>query len=349
MKLLEEYGKQPAFRIMDRMLKTERKIVENMQTAFTNDTPAQVYELEALAEKQDEAADLWIPLRNKFSNAANGTNAAAAARLESLREMSSSTENRMRRAAQKLRDLDTEAFRVATAAENRLYGFWKQMAPYHEILNEDIRRQTNAIVLTREADTNPASGRKASAEQQECIDLTAAFSNRFSSASVAARPPADPDKDDGKEALTPEKKKEILRLASEALALQEKAEELVSESHFRRALDKQDQAREILEKIRDMLPGKQQKSGQQNEEQQKKPEQQDSDKQKSRQQQPRKQPPEQQRRQRKEAEQKKKEKEQVDPDVKRIMEKALQRQREHEIRKRKRRSHVPLQPFEKDW
>ncbi len=354
--LLDKYGKTPPFAIMDRMLNAERDIIHDMKAAFTNDSPEQIYQLEELASQQNNTSDLWIPLRSHMEKATQAsTNKLAAKQAADLQKISDSTEMRMRKTARLLKDLDTAALESASSAERRIYGFWKPMAPYRKILEEDLRRQTNSIALNKQADQFTQAANEALIEQQECADLSKLFSERFnaSARTETATPRAETEQD---KTLTSEKKEEILKLASRAEKEQSEAARLIEQGNHTSALTSQGEAYRILEKIRDMLPPEkesdQNKQQDQNKQEKQKrqgqtPEPQDKPQQpQPNDQQP---PPKEEQKPDESEDQKKAGKKDIPEDVQQILRKALQRQKEHELEKQRRRTRTPLQPFEKDW
>ncbi len=354
---MEKYGKTPPFSILDTMLNEERAIIENMKQAFTNDSPEQIYRLEELAARQRDAADLWIPLRNLLERTTQAsTNELAAQQVAALQEISNSTEQYMRKTARQLKDMDTSACGYADSAERRIYGFWKQMAPYRKLLDENMYRQTNSIVLNRKADGSRTTASETLTQQQECADLSELFAERFAASAKTNAP------DQGAEpgqagALTDEKKKEILELAAMAGKQQNQAAQLITQGNHTRALANQEEAYRILEKIRDMLPPEkkegrnQRKKDDKQRDQQKKQDNEPEPDNKSEQPQPdnQQQPFEEKQQQEKTEEQQQPGEKDTEEDVRQILRKALQRQREHELEKKRRRTRTLLQPFEKDW
>ncbi|MFW6151953.1 MAG: VWA domain-containing protein [Verrucomicrobiota bacterium] len=361
MQVMEQYGKTPPFSLLDTMLNEERTIIENMKQAFTNDSPEQIYRLEELAARQRDAADIWIPLRRRLEHGTQAsTNKLAAQQAAALQEISNSTEQYMRKTARQLKDMDTSACGSADSAERRIYGFWKQVAPYRNILYENMDRQTNSIVLNRTADSSRATASEALTQQQECADLSELFAERFDESAKTNAP------DQGAEpgqagALTDDKKKEILELAAMAGKEQNHAAQLIMQGSHTRALENQETAYRILEKIRDMLPPEkddgqdQQKKDEKQQDQQNKqdnkpePDNKSEQSQSDDQQQPFEEKQQQDKTEEQQQSGKKDTEEDTEEDVRQILRKALQRQKEHELEKKRRRTRTLLQPFEKDW
>ncbi|MDI6774599.1 MAG: hypothetical protein QME60_04285 [Verrucomicrobiota bacterium] len=355
-RLLAQYGNTPAPRIAASLLTEQRQVVEGAAQAFTNASPNQIKTLESLAEKQKTAADLWIPLKGKLLQALQqqGGGATNQNQMAQLNQVIEATRDSMLGAASKLRDLEPESLDAASRAEAATYGMWKGIAPFDLILQEDLLVQTNALARTASklaAKHEPPLPPRP--EQEEALNLTRLFANRFeqsvlesglSAAPVPGPPPPGPQASQPDSRVTPstnqlitaETRKKILELAVEAATVQEKAAGLLKAGDRAGALTEQTRAYELLKEIEKLLPKNRQQ--QQPQEQPQNPDQQTQQQK----------PEEEQKQQPKE--QKEEPKDQTPEDVKRLLEKALQREQEHEAEKRREREReYPMSPREKDW
>mgnify|MGYP000548422912 CR=1 FL=1 len=183
-RLAEKYQTATAGQIADEMLQAQRRIDLELAAAATNTRPERIRQLETLADRQDAAADLWIPLKGKLlaalTQAPNATNAAQQAAL--LEQMVEATRDNMYGTAEHLRNLDEAAAQQGVAAaQGAVYRLWKSMADYPQLLREDLYRQTNALAATRAA-TDARQRQDAAAQQLEALDLTRRFAERFAAA-----------------------------------------------------------------------------------------------------------------------------------------------------------------------
>ncbi len=104
-------------------------------------------------------------------------------------------------------------------AEFRIYQFWKGIAPYSAILDEGIRRQTNAIGMSEEQGLSVQRMQKLlTPEQTEIQDLSEQFKKRFLTAFPEGQQAQAPLPEDGQGSapsaptLTPEDRAKILEL-----------------------------------------------------------------------------------------------------------------------------------------
>lgn len=351
MKLLEEYGKMSPPEIAAEMLNQQREIVRAVPEAYDKEVPERIKALEDLSKRQRETADLWIPLQSGVQSLMNTDENGKAA--PALERGSEEIRNNMIEAADRLRNLDQAGYDSAIKAQQSLYGFWKVIAPYEQILEEDIKRQTNAISL------NPARGsvdagkyRRMAGDQREAIDLTGLFVERFKQSSPEMPPPQPGTEQGG--GMTPDKREKILLFATQAQTAQESAEDLIDKQNFNAARPEQQKAYNALKEIRKLLQSGQQNQQKQDQKQNNRDQQQDDRQKPQEQEQP---PPEpEEPRQEPEQEQKQQEprpaerqEEKMPEDVEELLEKALQREKEHEAEKRRRMNNMPMAPIGRDW
>ncbi len=355
MSLAEKYGKMPASQLADQMLDEQRKIARELPQAITNTSPDRIYQLEKLAAQQHELADMWAPLKGKLSEAmsqqGNSSNAQHFAALTQLMDV---TQEEMRSGAAKLRDLDSEGYRSARVAEQGTYHLWKTVAPFEPLLREDLRQQTNVLGMIQ-GTIAPDDYISTEDMQNEAAQLTELFQRRFEEAipeegtiqPTPEEPPAqgaaEPDQADEKQGISAEDRATILKLAEETIDVQKKAAEHIRKGDKAAAIDAQTAGINTLLSIRELLPKQkqqQQQQDQQNDQQQDQSQQQQQDQPQQNQQDQKPQ---------EEPQEKKDPENQELKDVRDLLQKALEREREHEAEKRRRNASIPLPAFERDW
>ena len=329
-RLLEQYGKTPPDQLAATQLREQRALMSECPAAFTNEAPEEIRRLEALADRQDRNTDLWVPLKQAVLQSPSLTNVQQRAEVERAVEL---TRDAMTAAAAKLRDLDPAACSAVTRAEPPVYAFWRGLAPPPPLLDEDIALQSNAIV---HADQAVVAFRP---DQPEALELTRLFQQRFPEWANGVMQAAKTDTN--APTLKPEDRQEIERLTSDTIPLQQQAAQVVADAP---RLSAQHQALKNLLRIRDLLPKQKQNQQQQNQQQQNQQQQQQQQQQEK--QQP---PPEQQEQQEQKPQEQPKPEQKPPPDVQDLLQRALQREKEHETEKRQQMEHVPMLPNERDW
>lgn len=341
--LTQQYGSQAAGSVADAMLENQHRIMQELETAATNTSPSRIRQLEQLAAQQRANADLWIPLRARLlaeaSQNQSVTNSQAV--MQNIQRTAEAVQAQMADASERMRNVDDNAVPSAARAAAAVYGMWKNVASFQDVLKESMRRQTNAIDLNLTRTASPVHpGDPVLPEQAESANLTSLFTNRFASAvpEEGLPPPAPPPgvtNAPPAQGISKETRVQILSLADRAVNAQKSASTHLKSSDRPAALTEQRTAYALLEEIRKLLP----KQNQQNEngQQQKQPQQKPPDKQKT--------PPE----EKKPDQTPKPENEQLPDDVKRMLEKALQREREHEEEKQRRQIVAPPSMNVRDW
>jgi hypothetical protein len=319
--VLKQHGETPPDTLLERMFRAQRALVAEAPAAFTNEAPALIAQAEALAVRQDESTDLWIPLKQKILASPQFTNVQQRAAFEQLVESSRDT---LRDAARRFRDLDADAVAVAGRGEPVPYSLWRQMAAPPGLLNEDIDLQSNAITRVKAA-VFPAR-----VDQPEAHALTGLFRKSFPAWADQLAQQAQADTN--APTLTPEARAEIEKLAEEAEGLQAEALKAKTDSDRR---PYQRQALTDLLRIRDLLP-KQKSQGEPQPQPQPQP-QPNSDQQKPQEQEPKEEPKE-----------TKPKPEEPPQDVQEMLRRALQREKEHEAEKRRQLRDIPMSPSERD-
>ena len=373
--LMANHEKAPASQIADQMLKSQREIISGIPSAFTNDSPSQIKTLEALAEKQKENSDLWIPLKGKLLSSMaqqQGKDPKIQQQLAAFEQLVENIKGQMKNSSDALRDLDTAGYNSAVVSGNGIYQFWKSIASYQGILQEDMRRQTNSITLTTEGKQAGVDQQKMiKAEQDEALALTDIFTKRFSEsvpesgempqptpvvtnttamAGGATNAPVE------QQGISKETRAKILDLAGKTSATQKSASGLLEKNNLPESLVEQRKAHDLLKEIEKLLPKdkSQNQQDQKNEKDQKQEQnqQQKQDQQQNKQDQNQQQQPEQQQKppEQKEKQEDKKNKEDLSAEqLRKLLDKAAQRENEHEAQKRERNRSIPLSPIDRDW
>lgn len=371
--LLEKYQGKDAAQVAGEMLATQRKVNEATLRGFETDSPDQIQILETAAEDQKTAADLWIPLKSKILEAAaqqqNPSNQQQVAMMEQQIE---ATRRNMLSTSQSLRDLDPRSGQTAQISEAAIYQLWKSIAPFSMLLQEDIRRQGIAIAVTTNAVTAGEAAEPPAPHQQEAIVLSELFLQRFTNsvpesgtplpeATAAAQadtnaPPAPP----AEQAINAENRAKIVDLSRQAIAAQNAAAGQLKDKQPALAVPEEQRALQLLKEIEKLLPKNQQQQQQQQDQQQQQQQeqkQQDQQEQQQQQQQEQKQEqkdsgtvePKEEKQQEQQAQENKENTNKPPEDVAQLLEKALQREREHEAKKRQRAFSVPMSARERDW
>lgn len=377
--LLERDGSKGPGRLAGEMLETQRRIVAGAAAAATNTHPNRIAELEALAALQRQNADRWVTLKGQLLESplpADATGMVQRAQLESWIE---ATRDRMRQTADALRDLTPEAPGAAAASEQAFYPLWKAIADYDAVLQQDLWRQTNAIDLAVMPD--PARHRRDLNEhQQEALALSHLFRERFleqfpedgtAVPGPMGMPPAVPGPEgsfqlpmEASPAFT--NRAEILERTAQVIALQQSALGFLATDDWEAMRADQQLAYGILKEIEDLLP-RSQEGGEGSGETSEGQESADSREQPSGtspEDQPA--PPDEPDPQPEEAEapppeapedaapepQPDEEPAPADPDteeIERMLERALQRERDHAAERQRRQQQTPSIPIDRDW
>ena len=319
-RLLKEHAQTPPDQLIGAMLQEQRALLHDTPAAFTNEAPEQIRQLEALAERQDCNSDLWVPLKRAVLQSPALTNAEQRAQFERLVE---STRDAMHNTAGRLRDLDPDACLLLTRTEPPVYRFWRGMVAPPALIDEDVALQSNVIVR---ADHPLVPYRP---DQQEALELTRSFQQRFPAWADQMTKAAQTDTN--APTLKPEERAEIERLTRDTIPLQEKP-----------TLANQRQSLKNLLRIRELL-SKQKQSQQQQQQQKEKPQEQPQPQQQQPPPKPKEKPNQ------KQDEPKPEPRDQPPKDVQDLLQRALQREKEHETQKRQQMEHTPMLPNERDW
>ncbi|MCK5850401.1 MAG: VWA domain-containing protein [Kiritimatiellae bacterium] len=363
--LLDIHNKTQAPELLHQMLEEQRRLNSEITDAFTNSSPSRIIQLENLAERQNAIADIWIPLKQKLMTTAQNQdpqNPTNQQNMAALNQMIESTRQSMTSAAGEIRDLSPDGYRSSINSEALTYNLWKAIAPYAQILSEDMYCQTNAIDLnTPGRKLPPVTYPSTELHQQEALNLTKLFIDRFSktvpekgtspqpSSPSVLRPPSsvisakDAPPSPKQKGISAETRKEILALADKAVLFQTKALKTLNSINPTIALIDQNETHRILKEIEKLLPKENPKDQQQ---QQENKDNQKSEKNKDK-------IPEDDEKKEKPPEEKKPEPKPEEPnqdELKKLLAKALQREKEHDEKLKKRNTRTTHRlPFEQDW
>ncbi len=217
---IEEYADADASDLAWQMLQRQRALQQRAtQPTDHLDDEQRLQHFEQLAGEWADLARLYYPLADKKTQAGRRD---AHARLEQER-------SRLRNLFESIRDLEAPGKLPPVTAGHPLYDAWKDVAHY-EMLLDEARRQQQDILDSPDDHTLDS--------QIEAAQLTRLFADRFS-------PPPDTDEEDISQ---------ILDLATDAERLQRLAAEMLQVGNRPEAHTTQIEARELLDRIADLLP-----------------------------------------------------------------------------------------------
>jgi hypothetical protein len=316
-----------------------RALMAESGTYRTNRAEKAVALADALSKRAERLADAWIPVRELIAQSVTNEEQAAtiSAQIEAARK-------KTKESAQKLGDLDPEAYPLLSDAENDFTRFVKLTVMPPAAMEEDLVAQSNAWM-----DVDAFNGR---GWQQEALDYTRAFRAKFPAWAKAYEQQA--QSDTNKPPFTAEDQAKVSALATELEKLQIGC------------VDKslppdQEESLRIINEIRELLPKDKSGGGQSQQQQQKNnQEQQNQQQQKQNDQQQNQQNQDQQQdqndgqdekddQQKDDQEGDEGEENPEDQEIEAVLKKAQERSDEHEAEKKARMRKAPLPPNERDW
>ena len=316
-----------------------RALMAESGTYRTNRAEKAVALADALSKRAERLADAWIPVRELIAQSVTNEEQAAtiSAQIEAARK-------KTKESAQKLGDLDPEAYPLLSDAENDFTRFVKLTVMPPAAMEEDLVAQSNAWM-----DVEAFNGR---AWQQDALDYTRAFRAKFPAWAQAYEQQA--QSDTNKPPFTAEDQAKVSALATELEKLQIGC------------VDKslppdQEESLRIINEIRELLPKDKSGGGQSQQQQQKNnQEQQNQQQQKQNDQQQNQQNQDQQQdqndgqdekddQQKDDQEGDEGEENPEDQEIEAVLKKAQERSDEHEAEKKARMRKAPLPPNERDW
>ncbi len=341
--LTQEHEAAQATDLSFKMMNNQREIFQNLAKILTNDSPSQITQYENFAKLQEENSDLWIPLKQKMlstiANQQNSTTNSSQQKLAGFAQHIDAIQSMMTQSADELRNLDPAGFQSVAASQAGIYHLWKGVAPYQHLLQEDIRLQSNTI-----SETTSGNAEESVMMQNEALDLTTLFSERFELATpvvdqtntIAQQPLPQ------QEELSSEDREKIVNYSEMAVTAQKLAAKHLENNDRKLALTEENKAYELLKEIEKLLPKQQQQNQQDQQQDQSQTQEQDQN--------PEEQKPEEQKQDKEEDQQEPMKPEDTTPeDIRKLLEKALEREKEHEAEKQRRENHIPMSPRERDW
>lgn len=315
-----------------------RALMAESGTYRTNRAEKAVALADALSKRAEKLADAWIPVRELIAQSVTNEEQAAtiSAQIDAARRKTKDS-------AQKLGDLDPEAYPLLSDAENDFTRFVKLTVMPPAAMDEDLVAQSNAWM-----DVEAFNGRS---WQQDALDYTRAFRAKFPAWAQAYEQQA--QSDTNKPPFTAEDQAKISALATELEKLQiECVDKLLPPS--------QERAVEIINEIRELLPKDNSGGGQSQQQQQKNDQQQNQQQQNQNQQQDQQNQQDQQQdendsqddqndQHKDDQEGDEGEENPEDQEVEAVLKKAQERSDEHEAEKKARMRKAPLPPNERDW
>ena len=172
--ILAKYGETPPDQLVPKMLEMQRTAFADAARAFTNASPSRIAQLEQAAIRQQEVADLWMPLHGKMAEAVkqSTTNQNVVAdftfQLDSAKSQAES-------AVGALENLDPGALDAMRDAEGLSMKLLAMTTPPPVVLAEAIHSQSNALAKAIE----PTAIRKPLDEQQMATGLFRVFSESY--------------------------------------------------------------------------------------------------------------------------------------------------------------------------
>ena len=330
-------GKDPGAMLLA-ATKDCRALMAESGTYRTNRAEKAVALADALSKRAEKLADAWIPVGELIAQSVTNEEQAAtiSAQIDAARRKTKDS-------AQKLGDLDPEAYPLLSDAENDFTRFVKLTVMPPAAMDEDLVAQSNAWM-----DVEAFNGRS---WQQDALDYTRAFRAKFPAWAQAYEQQA--QSDTNKPPFTAEDQAKISALATELEKLQiECVDKLLPPS--------QERAVEIINEIRELLPKDNSGGGQSQQQQQKNDQQQNQQQQNQNQQQDQQNQQDQQQdendsqddqndQHKDDQEGDEGEENPEDQEVEAVLKKAQERSDEHEAEKKARMRKAPLPPNERDW
>ena len=318
-----------------------RHLMAEAGTFRTNAPERTVALADALSRRADRLAETWIPVREAIAQSVTNEEQASTILLQIQQ-----AEEKTRKAARELGDLDENAYGTMGDVEHDFTRFLKLTIPPPAAIAEDEVAQSNAW-----QDVEAVNGRS---WQADALDFTRAFRARFPAWARSYEQQA--QSDTNKQPFTAEAQAKVSALATE---LEKVQMECVEKS----LPPSQETALGIIRQIRELMPKdsgggqgqSQQNQSQQNQDKQDKPQNQDQNQNRQQDQdkdsqQTQDQDPDRQNEDTEEQEDDGKEDgREEDREIEATLRKAQERNDEHEAEKKARMRRAPLPPNERDW
>ena len=318
-----------------------RSLLLDAGTYRTN-APARAVALsDALSARAERIADVWIPVREVIAQSVTNQEQAA-----TILQQISEAQDKTKKAAGELSDLDGEAYSTMCDVENSFTRFLKLTVMPPAAIGEDLVAQTNAWLGLDPVNARPW--------QNEALDYTRAFRQKFPAWAKAYEEQA--QSDTNKPPFTAEDQAKVSALSTELGKVQMECCEKGLASLQETALDPIRQIQELLPKDNSGQQGQQGQSGQNQQNQQNQDQKQDQNQDQQQQQEQQSESderqqdqPEQQEEEKESDSQQDKQDDAQDQELEAVLKKAQERNDEHEADKKARMRKAPLPPNERDW
>lgn len=314
-----------------------RGIFAESGTYRTNSAARAVAMSDALSARAKRLADVWIPVREVIASSVTNQEQAA-----TILQQIGEAQERTKKAAGELSDMDGEAYSTMSAVENAFTRFLKLVALPPAALGEDQVAQTNAWLGLDTVNGRPW--------QNEALDYTRAFRQKFPAWARAYEESA--QSDTNKPPFTAEDQAKVSALSTELEKVQMECCEKGMAELQEKALDLIRQIQELLPKDNSGQQGQNQQQNQQNQNQQNQQQGQGQDDQQDKQQDQGEERQQDQGEQQEEKDSDDKQGDESDPgdeELEAVLKKAQERNDEHEAEKKARMRKAPLPPNERDW
>ena len=172
--IMGRYGEMSPEQLVPKLLELQRGAYAASTIAFTNNSPDQIKQLENTAQKQREAADIWMPLHQKMMEAAQKS-ITNANELADFKFQLDKAKDQAEGAATALENLDPAAIDAMRESERSGLQLLAMVTPPPVILAESILSQSNALDRV----VNNSRPRTPVQEQQIAQGLFKVFSERY--------------------------------------------------------------------------------------------------------------------------------------------------------------------------
>ena len=142
--IMEKYGATTPEDLAKKLFEAQRNVFASSASAFQSDSPEKIKMLETAAKSQRDAADIWMPLKQKMMEAAQSS-------ITNLQELSdfqyalNHAAEQAVSAANALEDLDSDAMPAMKISEQTAMDLFAMLTPPPPLLAQAILAQTNAL------------------------------------------------------------------------------------------------------------------------------------------------------------------------------------------------------------
>lgn len=212
--------------LANKLLISQRELLSQIIRAVTDKNPNDVKKCKEISKTQKSLAHIGLELTRRLRGSAE---------LVELAEAGEKAHKKMRDVVALIRKLDPKAIEESDSVFMLIYEIWKKLAPPDHLIIESITTQSNAIVHTQEILTSNNKSGKAKEELQRTMELTHLFLQRFPSW--------------GQNKFQEDINQTINELSSQAVVSQEQALKQIIENNFENSLEKQEFSLLMLKRI----------------------------------------------------------------------------------------------------